>query len=174
MRVRQRPLCAKELADVFGIDVRHLRRLQNQVREIEPVRRSGSCRISGYTMEEVVRFAAGRFRRRRRFNEAAARRHGYYDLLDALRKKTAAEQARSEPASHAELRLELLLDVLVSGGGSDLAAKMGVTSGEVAGYEKLARDTIGRLFRQAPSLRSTMAGVVQDALIAAATTVGST
>lgn len=164
-----RVLTQKEVASLFAVDPRHLRRIQNLDRKIEPLRRPGSLRAAGYAPEEVARLASSRVRAGKSFDRAVAQRLGYLSFLDLVTARASEEHDQGTPERFESLRIQLLIDVLVFGNASLLAKRMGITATEISGYEQLAKHTIGGLITAAPQIREAIAvqiaaGLVREAV----------
>lgn len=171
-RVTRRTVGLKELAWMFDMDVRHARRLQNQGRQISPVRRKGSVRILGYSPEEIARFAALRFAKRRTFNRDAAARLGWLDFLEAIEREVADQAMLKNPPRFAEVRMLMRVELLVFGEDSPLAVKMGLTPLEVKHEIMAARDVLRDLLTESPEITAAIAAQIQAGLIAVGTKRG--
>lgn len=161
----RRLLKAKELAALLDIDPRHLRRLQNGNGQITPLRRPGSCRIVCYPLEEVARLVVVRTKAGKGFNRSVAQEFGYLPFVEAVAAAAETERLQSSPARFGEVRLELMIDVLVSGHESTLARAMGLTAVEVGSFRNMAAATFGQLFRELPQVRQAVARQLQGGLV---------
>ncbi len=165
-RVTQKPIGLKELAWLFDMAPRHVRRLQNVGRQISPVRRKGSIRILGYPPEEIARFAAFRFAKGRTFNREAAARLGWLEFLDSVEQGVADEGALKDPAKFTEVRMRMRVELLVHGESSPLAAKMGLTPLEIRHEIMAARELVRDLLIKSPETTAAIAAQIQAGLIA--------
>lgn len=163
--VPSRLLKAKEFAAVLGIDLRHLRRLQ-KLGHVAPIKRPGSCRIVGYSLEEVARIVTSRVKAGKGYDREVADEFGYGPFLAAVTAAAELEQTRSSPQRFGELRHELMLDVLVFGNESQLAQAMGLTAVEIDGFRTMGTATLGQLFREIPNVRQAVARQIEAGLIA--------
>ncbi len=163
--VPSRILKAKEFAAVLGIDSRHLRRLQ-KLGHVAPIKRPGSCRIVGYSLEEVARLVTSRVRAGKGYDRAVADEFGYGQFLAAVTTAAESEELGSSAECFGQMRHELMIDVLVFGHGSKLAQAMGLTVVEIDGYRSMAEATLGQLFRELPSVRRAVARQLEAGLIA--------
>ncbi len=100
--VPSRLLKAKEFAAVLGIDLRHLRRLQ-KLGHVAPIKRPGSCRIVGYSLEEVARIVTSRVKAGKGYDREVADEFGYGPFLAAVTAAAELEQTRSSPQRFGEL-----------------------------------------------------------------------
>lgn len=157
---------------MFDMDVRHARRLQNEGRQISPVRRNGSIRILGYSPEEIARFAAFRFAKGRTFNRDAAARLGWLDFLEAIEQEVDDQATLNNPPRFAEVRMLLRVELLVLGEAAPLAAKLGLTPLEVKHEILAARDVVRDLLIKSPETTAAIAAQIQAGLIAVATKRG--
>jgi hypothetical protein len=167
----RRPLGQKELAQIFDLDPRHIRRLQKDGLVI-PQRRKGSVRIACYAEEEVARFAAYRFRRGKGFCSLAAERLGWLDFLNTVEAAVTKEANANDPGRFAGIRPRLRIELLVLGEQSPLAAQLGLTATEIDHEAVAARSLVSELLLTQPHIAHALAEVIQDGLSAQAISRG--
>lgn len=160
----RRPLGQKELAQIFDLTPRQVRRLQEDGLVI-PERRKGSVRIACYAAEEVARFAAYRFRRGKGFCSVAAERLGWLDFLNTVEAAVTKEANANDPGRYGEIRPRLRIELLVLGEESPLAARIGLTATEIEHEAVAAKSVIGELLLARPQLTHALAEVVQAGLV---------
>lgn len=167
----RRPLGQKELAQIFDLTPRQIRRLQENGL-VFPERRKGSNRIACYTPEEVARIAAYRFAKRKGFCREAAERLGWLDFFESVADAVTKEASDQDPQRYAEIRLRLRIELLVFGEQSPLAAQLRLTATEIAFEAVAARSVVSDLLRSRPQVTHTLAHVIQAGLIKQATNRG--
>lgn len=163
---RSREIGPKELSRIFGLCDRQIRRLQNTGHLIEPVRRSGSVRIQYYPPEEIARFAAARFRRGKGFDKKEAAALGWLEFLERVETEVRVQGVAFDPERHAEVRIQLMLELVIFRAESPLAQRIGLTPTEINQQIFAAEGTLRELLREMPTCTQRLSEVVQDGLIA--------
>lgn len=88
--------------------------------------------------------------------------------MEAVEAEVFRETVASDPQRHAELRYELMIDLLVFGESSPLARQMQLPVFEVRHQAQATRAMLAELITATPAVRATLANGVRDALISQA------
>jgi DNA-binding transcriptional MerR regulator len=158
-------LTQKELAELFGITARQLRRWRTK-KYVAPVCGT-SGRARGYPPDEVARLAKRVFERNGAYDKNAARRLGCAEFLENLRLQIADQQADIDPASGKVRRHEILIEVLAGGADAAICTRQQFTRFEVKEWRALAERCLGQIAASPVALRH-LANAVGTALMLAA------
>jgi hypothetical protein len=120
---KRRVIGFKELAELFEVDLRQVRRWANQKHLFNPSRRGGSCRVQDIPYEEIVRLACNRWRVGRLHRRDVAGRLGVENLLDFAKAEWERVQVETESCNAAGSRRHRMnLHLLAGIAPKDLSA----------------------------------------------------